>query len=253
MPELGFKTYTWPTSFNPQITRERLELERQTIAEIDFNREYNATFIDDQFSYLPSNLILNCTDDYSLNNEPNQTETQSGEYYVGIDFGKHQDHSAIAIVQKQPEQGHRLVYLKEFELETPYSAVIGTVRTLNVAYRFMGGCLDQTGVGEAPYEQIREFAPTIKGVTLTAHVKEDILGKLKLTMENQKLTIPRDQQRLLTQLTLQQCEPTADGNLKFTHPQGTNDDLLWSLALAVYASPQVDTRGLWEIRGARRR
>ena len=243
-PELGFTTYTWPTSFNPQITKERLELELKTIGEIDFNREYNATFIDDQFSYLPSNLILACADDYTLNSESNQTETQNGEYYVGIDFGKHQDHSAIAIIQKQPEHGLRLVSLKEFQLETPYSAVIGTVRILNMAYRFTGGRLDQTGVGEAPYEQIREFAPTIKGVTLTARVKQDILGKLKLTMENQKLTIPRDEQRLLTQLTLQRCEPTADGNLKFTHPQGTNDDLLWSLALAVYASPKDDQHGL---------
>jgi len=41
-PELGFKTYTWPTSMNPKISQERLELERNTIGEYDFNREYNA-------------------------------------------------------------------------------------------------------------------------------------------------------------------------------------------------------------------
>jgi len=49
-PELGFKTYTWPTSINPKVTKERLDLEKKTVGEYDFNREYNAQFIDDQFS-----------------------------------------------------------------------------------------------------------------------------------------------------------------------------------------------------------
>ena len=69
-PELGFKAYTWPTSMNPQVTKERLELEKKSIGEHDFNREYNAVFMDDQFSYFPSALVLSCTDDYDLNPEP---------------------------------------------------------------------------------------------------------------------------------------------------------------------------------------
>ena len=36
-------------------------------------------------------------------------------------------------------------------------AVIGTVRRLKEAYWFRAGYLDQTGVGEAPYEEIRQF------------------------------------------------------------------------------------------------
>jgi hypothetical protein len=45
--------------------------------------------------------------------------------------------------------------------------------------------LDQTGVGEAPYEEIRKFAPTIKGITLTISVRQDILGNPRLTMEKE--------------------------------------------------------------------
>jgi phage FluMu gp28-like protein len=234
-PELGFKTYTWPSSMNPLITKEKLELERRTIGEFDFNREYNAQFIDDQFSYFPSKLILTCTDTYPLNDQSHLSYTQKGEYYVGIDFGKHADHSAIAIVEEQKDHTLRLVYLQEFELETTYTTVIATTRTLQAAYQFRGGQLDQTGVGEAPYEEIREFAPTIRGITLTARVKEDILGKLRLKMEHHEITLPSEAQRLLTQLTQQRCEPTPSGNLKFTHPQGTHDDLAWAFALAVHA------------------
>ena len=236
-PELGFKTYTWPSSLNPLITPAKLERERNTIGEYDFNREYNAAFIDDEFSYLPSNLILSCTDDYELNREPKPTEKYRGEYIIGIDFGKHADHSAIAILEKDHDQLH-LIYLNELPLETPYTSVIGTVRRLNQAYAFAGGCLDKTGVGEGPYEEIKQFMRGMEGITLTAQAKEDIMGKLKLALEQGKLILPRDNQQLLIQMTAQQCEPTKAGTLKFSHPAGTHDDQLWSLALAVYASHQ---------------
>ena len=234
-PELGFKAYTWPTSINPKITKQKLDLERKTIGEFAFSREYEAMFMDDALAFFPSTLILSCTDDYTLNPEPKNGETLKGEFYAGIDFGKLRDHSAIAIVQEQQDHSLRLVYLQEFPLQTPYTTVIGMVRRLNQAYRFRGGQLDQTGVGEAPYEEIKQFAPYIKGITLTARSKEDILNKLRLTMEHGDLTIPIEPRTLLTQLTQQRCEPTPSGNLKFSHPQGTHDDLAWAFALSVHA------------------
>lgn len=244
-PELGFRTYRWPTSINPQVTEERLELERKTMGEYDFDREYNANFIDDQFTYFPSKLVLGCTDDYALDAEPKPGETRKGTYYVGIDFGKHMDHAVIAVIQEQADHKLRLVYLREFQLETSYTAIIGTIRTLNNVYHFRGGRLDQTGVGEPLYEQIREFAPYIGGVTFTARTKQDILSKLLLTMERKDITIPREPQRLLTQLTQQRCEPTEQGTLRFTHPTGTHDDLAWAFALAVYAYPgNLDWMGM---------
>jgi phage FluMu gp28-like protein len=240
-PDLGFKTYTWPSRSNPLISESRLELERKTTSEQEFNREYNALFMDDQFSYLPSSLLLGCTDDYQLNSDPTQGEKYHGQYLIGIDFGKHADHSAVAILQKLDDQ-LRLVYSKEFPLDTPYTAVIGTVRRLNEAYGFAAGCLDQTGVGEGPYEEIKQFMPAIKGLTLSASVKEDVLGRLKLAMEQHKLTLPRGDSRLLVQITAQQCEPTLSGTLKFSHPPATHDDCLWALALAVYATKIMPTR-----------
>jgi len=77
--------------------------------------------------------------------------------------------------------------------------------------------------------------PAIKGVTLTAQMKENIMGRLRLALEQHQLVLPRDSERLLIQISAQQCEPSKSGTLKFTHTTGTHDDQLWSLALAVYA------------------
>ncbi len=238
-PELGFATYTWPSSMNPMVSREKLELERRTIGDFAFNREYNAAFIDDQFSYLPSALVLSCTDDkYSLNENPVQGEKHQGEFLIGIDFGKHTDHSVIAVLEKV-DDNLRLVYVKELPLETSYTAVIGSVRRLNEAYAFEAGCLDKTGVGEGPYEEIKQFMRGMEGITLTAQMKENLMGKLKLALEQSKLTLPRDNPQLLVQMTAQQCEATKSGTLKFSHPAGTHDDQLWALGLAVYANQET--------------
>jgi hypothetical protein len=61
------------------------------------------------------------------------------------------------------------------------------------------------------------------------------MSRIRLAMEHRELTLSSDDSRLLIQLTNQQCEPTKSGMLKFGHPSGTHDDLLWALALAVYA------------------
>jgi phage FluMu gp28-like protein len=195
--------------------------------------------------------VLACTDDYEPDKEPISRQTHNGDYHIGIDFAKHADHSAIGILQKIADDQIRLVHLKEFQLGTPYKDVIGSVRRLNDIYRLTGGCLDRTGVGEAPYEEIREFMPQIKGITLTVQAKEHLMGKLKLAMEHQKITIPLDQRHLLTQITSQQCKSLATGKLQFTHPSGTNDDLLWALALAAQSTLETKT-GIFNIVGAKR-
>jgi len=235
--KLGFNTYTWPTSMNPKVSKENLELERLSMGQYDFNREFNAIFLDDEFAYFPSSLVLKCTDYYKVDSEFERKEC-AGEFYVGIDFGKVVDHSAIIVLQKISANEIRLVYMKEFKLNTSYKEVIAWVRKLNETYHFKSGYLDKTGVGTALHEDIVAIAPRIAGLTLTSRTKLDLMEKLKLAMENSWIIIPRDR-RLLTQITSQQCKPTGTGNLQFSHPNGANDDLLWALSLAFSAVTQI--------------
>jgi hypothetical protein len=121
--------------------------------------------------------------------------------------------------------------------------VIGIVKMLDKAYEFTFGYLDQTGVGEGQCEQIREDVPRIMGMKLTLQSKEDILGGLRLAVERGEVTLPREQERLLTQMTSQRYEATSSGNLKFSHPTGANDDQLWALALSIHSAlthPRID-------------
>ena len=52
------------------------------------------------------------------------------------------------------------------------------------------------------------------------------------------LHIPYDPD-LYAELNVERFELGKSGKLLFSHPEGTNDDRFWSLALAVYAAEQA--------------
>lgn len=160
----------------------------------------------------------------------------SGPYWLGVDLGKRVDYSVIAVVAKKAEQVN-LVYYKRWPLETPYSSVIGSVRViLEKLGRVQKVLVDQTGVGDYIVEDMQKGGiPNVEGITLTLPVKQEILGYLKQLMQNQFFTYPFDV-NLTSELNVERFELTKTGQIQFSHPEGTHDDILWGVALAVYAT-----------------
>jgi phage FluMu gp28-like protein len=151
-------------------------------------------------------------------------------------LGKKQDFSVIAVVTRQGDQV-RLVYYKRWPLETPYASVIGSVKVISEK---LGGVVkilvDQTGVGEYVVEDMQKSGlRNVEGITLSLPVKQEILGHLKQLMQNRLFTYPFDVD-LSGELNIERFELTKTGQVQFSHPEGTHDDILWAVALAVYAS-----------------
>jgi hypothetical protein len=65
-------------------------------------------------------------------------------------------------------------------------------------------------------------------------------------MVEKKLKIPYDSE-LIAELNIERFELTKDGKIKFSHPEGTNDDRFWSLALATYATRTEPQPKIWVI------
>jgi phage FluMu gp28-like protein len=136
--------------------------------------------------------------------------------------------------------------MREFPLDTPYTHVVGYVKILAEKIPLVKLCVDQTGVGEAVMEEIRNNVQcSAEGVTLTQPVKADILQGLRMMFEQRKIIIPfgtrepkSAERRLITQITEQQYQLSKTGQIQFSHPVNSHDDMLWSLALAVYATHQ---------------
>ena len=217
-----------------QEMRKALPLER-------WQREFEAQFVQDADAYFPQALITQCID--SELEYADFEDWLQGEFYVGVDFGKKVDYSVVAVVARENEV-LKLVHMHRFPLETAYASVIGYVKTICDRYNYVNTvCVDQTGVGEYITEDmVRAGITNTTGVTLTLPRKQEILGILKQKMQLGQIKIPYDAD-LIAEINIEKFELTKDGQIKFSHPEGTHDDRLWALALAVYASVQTPTPG----------
>jgi len=159
----------------------------------------------------------------------------TGSFYAGVDLAKKEDFSVVAVLRKD-EDAFRLVHLNVFPQGTEYVGVINYLKALSerlkTIHRFL---VDQTGVGEAVLEQAQKTVSNVEGVVLTAPQKQDVLGYLKLVMQERRVLFPYELD-FLQELNVERFELSKSGQILFSHPDGTHDDRLWAFALAVFAT-----------------
>jgi phage FluMu gp28-like protein len=159
----------------------------------------------------------------------------TGSFYAGVDLAKKEDFSVVAVLIRD-EDAFRLIHLNVFPQGTEYVGVINYLKALSERLRTIHRFLvDQTGVGEAVLEQAQKTVPNVEGVVLTALQKQDILGYLKLTMQERRVLFPYELD-FLQELNVERFELSKSGQIIFSHPDGTHDDRLWAFALAVFAT-----------------
>ena len=158
-----------------------------------------------------------------------------GDFYAGVDLAKKEDFSVVTVLRRD-EDAFRLIHLNVFPQGTEYVGVINYLKALSERLRTIHRLLvDQTGVGEAVLEQAKKIVPNIEGVTLTTPSKQEILGYLKLMMQERRILFPYELD-FLQELNVERFELTKSGQIQFSHPDGTHDDRFWAFALAVYAT-----------------
>ncbi len=211
-----------------------------------WQREMEAEFVEDEEAWLPLSLIKPCTAvDFALIPESavlNERLPPAESYFVGVDLGLKRDSSVVAVVEKRGQELY-LVHLKPFKLGTEYGHVLGFLKKLsNGSDAVRRVYVDQTGVGEVFMEEARKSGlKNAKGIMMTLASKQDIMMYLKRTMEESRLFLPYDSE-MINEMNVEKYELLKTGKTQFSHPDGTHDDRLWALALAVYASrPEIPT------------
>jgi phage FluMu gp28-like protein len=227
------------SSENPLITPQFLDEMRQNMTDEAYKMECEAEFVEAANSFFQQDLIRQCV----VNDPPIELiesledNIPAGNYYAGVDFGKHKDHSTIAVVKRESQSlSLQLVYLHEFELGTAYSSVINHLVRTHQKINLQKIIVDQTGIGEPVLDELKSQGfSNVQGVTFTVKTKEELLTTLKLLMEQKRLKLPYHR-RLCQQINEQQFEYTRSGHLAFSHPEGSHDDMLWALSMGVWAA-----------------
>ncbi|MEM3697392.1 MAG: terminase family protein [Candidatus Bathyarchaeia archaeon] len=238
---------TWQDATEPKGPLKRKILEKiKRQLEGDpwrWRREMEAEWAEDESVWLSQALITSCIDsqlEYASFNH-----AVIGEFYAGLDLGKHQDYSALAIVQME-DSSIKLIHMHRFPLQTAYASVIGYVKTLCDRWQKIRKVLvDMTGVGDYIAEDMVNAGITqTEGVKFTQETKAKLAEWLKRCMTENRLKIPYDGE-LIAELNVERFELTKEGKIRFNHPEGTHDDRFWSLALACYATRGLGAPKLW--------
>lgn len=228
----------------PLISEDFLEEQRRNMTEEAYRREYEADFMEAVASYFSQDLIRSCVDtELELETDLEGVKPEPGEYYAGCDLGKLRDFSVLAVVRRVGE-GVRLVFLREFPLETPYPSIIGAIVRANEKFGLRKILIDKSGVGEAVTDEIKnQGLNNAEGASFSGEKKAEYLAHLRIKMEQGEFKMPYDR-RLCQQINEQQYEYTKSGRLHFWHPPNGHDDQLWALALAVTASKRGEPSGV---------
>jgi len=145
-----------------------------------------------------------------------------------------------------------VVHVHRFPLHTEYASVIGYVKSLQDRWKEIGSVYaDVTGVGNYIVEDMfRSGIEGITGRTFTVQSKEEMANILREKMRAGEIKIPYVPARkledidLTSELNVERYELMKTGHLGFSHPEGTHDDVFWSIALAVLGSVRTAMPGI---------
>jgi len=249
-PEYSQHIITWEDVVKAGLAKiEFIEEMRQTIPAERFQREFESRFVEDIDAWLTQSLITSCIDaklqPYDFHDQP------QGDFYIGVDFGKQQDYSVVVVVERFPNNILKLVHVHRFPLNTEYASVIGYVKSLQDRWKTVRAVYaDITGVGNYIVEDMAHSGITnVTGVTFTVASKEDMATVLREKMRAKEFLIPYEPVRkrqdidLCAELNIEKYELMKTGHIRFSHPEGSHDDVFWATALAVYAAVQSPMPG----------
>ncbi|HVI40495.1 MAG TPA: hypothetical protein VM577_07535, partial [Anaerovoracaceae bacterium] len=157
-----------------------------------------------------------------------------GHYYVlGLDLAKLQDWTVLTVIDLNTFE---VVFLDRFnQIDWPLQKlrVMETARNYNNAQIH----LDATGIGDPLFDDLQRMGLNVEGYKLNNSSKKALIEKLSIYIEQGKIKYPADPQ-LMRELEIYGYEQTKSGNTTFNAPSGDHDDMVVSLALAVWKLPE---------------
>ena len=215
-----------------------------------WRREMEAEWAEDDDVWLSQSLIASCIGTEKACGTQLQLygcdENQTGEFYAGLDLAQTKDYSVLAVIEHLNDK-LVLRHLKIFGYPTLYATVLGYIKTLQDRW---GGFekirVDTTREGPSIISDMENAGiDNAEGVCFSVPRKSEMASLLKQRMANHQLYYPLHswerpyQGEICNELCIERYLLRKDATIGYYHPMGTHDDVFWSIALAVYATVQM--------------
>jgi phage FluMu gp28-like protein len=216
-----------------------------------WQREMQAEWVEDDDVWLTQSLIASCIGTVRNCNEElvafDPESSREGDFFAGLDLAQTKDYTVFSVVERQNDALY-LRHLKIFKQPTMYANVLGYIKALQDRWGgFERVRVDFTREGPSFIADMEAAGiENSEGVNFSVPRKSEMASLLKQRMANGKFYYPLlNWERpyrgdICSELNVERYELRKDGTIGYFHPGGTHDDVFWSIALAVFASVQME-------------
>ena len=205
---------------NPEIGFSEIEQIWNTIPEVKFRQEILAEFIDDSSGVFRGVMA-------AAEATPQSEAIEDHTYLFGVDWAKHADWTAIAVLDVTSKE---LVHLDRFN-QIDYTLQVGRLRALYDRFRPGQIVAERNSMGEPLIEQLLAQDLPVQPFTTTNASKARAVEALSLAFERSEIEIIPDQV-LVNELQAFESQRLPSGMLRYSAPSGMHDDTVIALALA---------------------
>jgi len=213
-----FQSWRFPTSDNPIVVPEEIEQARQSLPHDVFKQEYLAEFLDDAAGVFRN--VRACLGAVLAAPVPGMS------YSMGVDLARLTDFTTIYVLDQNGVE----VFHDRFN-QIDWIVQKGRIKTACKKYNNAALLLDSTGVGDPIFEDLRRDGLNVEGYKFTSESKRQLIQCLMLSFEQEKIKIIGDPQTL-AELDSFEYEMLPSGVVRYSAPDGYNDDCVIGLALA---------------------
>ncbi|GIK73818.1 MAG: hypothetical protein BroJett021_28060 [Chloroflexota bacterium] len=219
-PNAQWASWRFATATNPFIQPEEIEAARGSLPERVFRQEFLAEFIDDAGGVFRRVAEMATA-------APEDVGTPGDEYVIGVDWGKHNDFTALAVLNT----GRRaLVHLDRFN-QIDYAVQLKRLRALYERFRPVAIIAERNSIGEPLIEQLQREGLPVQPFMTTNASKTVAIEALALAFERGDVRIVADPV-LVNELQAYEMERLPSGLMRYSAPEGLHDDTVMALALA---------------------
>ncbi len=218
--EYDWAAFRFATAGNPNIERAELDSIRRQTSERVWKTEYLAQFSDDN-----GQVFRGVS---AAVRPPLYRGPQPGHRYIaGVDWGRSQDYTAIAVIDATTRQ---MVALDRFN-QVGWSLQRGRLRALAEYWRLQVIWAEANSFGSPNIEALQEEGLPMRSFQTTARNKSPLIESLALAIERGYLGL-LDDPALLGELSSYAVERLPGGGFRYGAPPGCHDDTVMATALA---------------------
>ncbi len=228
-----YVSYKFSSFDNPYAPRDLIMDDIQNMPQRVVSQEIYAEFLDD------TGVVFRDVDKVAILDPEKKPQPDPGHMYVmGADIAKLVDYTVLTVFDRT--DNHQVEQWRFNGLE--YPAIRSRIKHLSIKWNRALVMLDSTGVGEPTYDDLGREGVPVEPIHLTNELKKQMIEKLSNWIELRRFSMLKLDEtiRELKRFTYDISEKT--GRVFYGAPTGFHDDIVVSLALAVWSMNPVIQR-----------